>query len=394
MNPLLKLYEYGQSYWLDNLTRGMIRSGELKRRVNEEGLRGVTSNPAIFHKAITGSEDYDGQIKELVAVGRSLQEIYEELTVTDIRGACDVLRSVYKESDGIDGYVSLEVSPHLAHETESTKEEARRLFKAVDRPNLLIKIPGTPAAVPAIEEMLYEGINVNITLLFSVQSYEAVAEAYLKALERRAVEGRSVRDLASVASFFLSRIDVLTDELLKERSEVGAESDQGLRPEELVGKFAVANAKLAYQSFKQMMASDRWQSLVKLGARVQRLLWASTSTKNPNYRDVYYVEPLIGADTVNTMPNETIAAFADHGRIVPNSVESGLEEARQIPADLRTVGVDPDSVTEQLLTEGVQKFIDPFDKLIHALEEKRAKFLGDELNGQSATLRKADTGVG
>jgi transaldolase len=371
MNPLLRLIECGQSYWLDNLTRGMIKSGDLKRRVKEEGLRGVTSNPAIFHKAIAGSEDYDPQIKDLVAAGKDGAAIYERLVVTDIRDACDALRPVYDASEGMDGFVSLEVSPHLAHDTEGTMSEARRLFQTVGRPNLFIKIPGTLRGLPAVEEMLYEGININITLLFAIERYEAVAEAYMRALERRSAEGKGVDRVASVASFFLSRIDVLTDQLLGNLMTAKPDPAAG----RLLGRFAIANAKLAYQSFKRMVAGDRWRRLEKKGARVQRLLWASTSTKNPRYSDVYYVEPLVGADTVNTMPNETIAAFADHGKVVKDAVEAGVEEARQVLTDLRKVGIDPDRVTEQLLREGVQKFIEPFDKLMQTLAEKREMFL-------------------
>lgn len=372
MNPLLQLMECGQSYWLDNLTRGMITSGDLKRRVREEGLRGVTSNPAIFHKAIAGSEDYDSQIRELVAAGKDVAEIYERLVVTDVRDACDVLRPVYDASQGVDGFVSLEVSPHLAHDTDGTMLEARRLFQEVRRPNVLIKIPGTLEGIPAVEEMLYEGMNINITLLFAIERYEAVAEAYMRAFERRLAQGKGVERVASVASFFLSRIDVLTDELLGELMKKKANPSA----ERLLGKFAIANAKLAYQSFKVMAAGKRWRGLEERGARVQRLLWASTSTKSPRYSDVYYIEPLVGAYTVNTMPNETIAAFADHGRVVKDAVESGVDEARQVLADLRKLGIDPDRVTDQLLREGVQKFIEPFDKLLGTLAEKRRKILG------------------
>jgi transaldolase len=372
MNPLVQLMECGQSYWLDNLTRAMIMSGDLKRRVSEEGLRGVTSNPAIFHKAIAGSEDYDAQIRELAAAGKDVAEIYERLVVTDVRDACDVLRPVYDASQGVDGFVSLEVSPHLAHDTEGTMLEARRLFQAVRRPNLLIKIPGTLEGIPAVEEMLYEGMNINITLLFAIGRYEAMAEAYMRAFERRLAQGKGVDRVASVASFFLSRIDVLTDELLGELMKKKANPSA----ERLLGRFANANAKLAYQSFKGMVAGKRWRGLEERGARVQRLLWASTSTKNPRYSDVYYVEPLVGAHTVNTMPNETIAAFADHGRVVKDAVESGVDEARQVLADLRKLGIDPDRVTDQLLREGVQKFIEPFDKLLGTLAEKRRKILG------------------
>jgi transaldolase len=376
MNPFLQLITCGQSYWLDNLTRAMITSGDLARRVREEGLRGVTSNPAIFHKAIAGSEDYDSQIRELATAGKDVAEIYERLVVTDVRDACDVLRPVYDASQGVDGFVSLEVSPHLAHDTEGTMLEARRLSQAVRRPNLLIKIPGTLAGIPAIEEMLYEGININITLLFAIDRYVTVADAYVRALERRLAQGKGVERVASVASFFLSRIDVLTDELLGELMAKTADP----AAERLLGKFAIANAKLAYQRFKGKVAGKRWRALEEKGARVQRLLWASTSTKNPRYSDVYYIEPLIGARTVNTMPNETIAAFADHGRVVKDAVESGADEARQVLADLERLGVDPARVTDQLLREGAQKFIDPFDKLMGTLAGKRRKIFGGRGN--------------
>ena len=374
MNPLVQLAECGQSYWLDNLTRGKIEGGELRRRVEEEGLRGVTSNPAIFNKAITGSDDYDAQIKDLGRKGLEVHAIYEAIVIKDIQGACDILRTVYDESDGVDGFVSLEVSPHLAHDTEGTMKEARHLFESVNRPNVLIKIPGTPAGVPAIEQMLYEGVNVNVTLLFSVTAYEVVARTYIKAMERRAVEGKSLEGLASVASFFLSRIDVLVDRLLEQRMEAGKTGEAEPSSRDLLGKSAIANAKLAYQSFKQTFSGEGWTALLDKGARVQRLLWASTSTKSPRYRDVYYVEPLIGPNTVNTMPDETIAAFADHGVVVKDTIEQDVEASRKALEGLKRVGIDPELVEKQLLNEGVQKFIDPFEELITNLDEKRARF--------------------
>ena len=388
MNPLLELIEHGQSYWIDNLTRTMIRGGELERRVAKEGLRGVTSNPKIFSQAMSQGEAYDDQIRELVAAGKSVSEIYEELVVTDIQGACDVLRPVYDSSDGADGFISLEVSPYLAHDTEASLEEARRLFGAVDRPNLLIKIPGTPAGTPAIEQALYEGINVNITLLFSIDAYQAVAEAYVRALERRLDEGKPVDRMASVASFFLSRIDVLCDELLNHRIRPRVTSAEGPRPEQLLGRVAVANAKLAYERFKGIFAGDRWQRLADAGARVQRVLWASTSTKNPLYSDVKYVEPLIGPHTVNTMPNRTIAAFADHGAVA-DTVEEGMDEARQVLADLAAVGIDLGRVTDQLIEEGIRKFVDPFDKLMGVLAAERHRYLGDHAVDQKVTAGPA-----
>jgi transaldolase len=375
MKPLLDLIKCGQSYWLDNLTRAMLHNGALKHRVEAQGLRGVTSNPAIFNKAILGSTDYDAQLAQLTRAGQSIQDIYETLVVTDVQQACDVLRPVFDASDGVDGYVSLEVSPYLANDTAGTVQEVRHLFHAVDRPNVMIKIPGTPAGLPAIEQMLYEGVNINITLLFAIQNYEAVAQAYLQALERRVAEGKPVQTIASVASFFISRIDVLIDQLLSQRAQAGGSQPAGPRPESLMGKVAVANAKLAYQSFKRLFSGPRWQALETKGARVQRPLWASTSTKNPQYSDVSYVEPLIGAHTVNTMPDETIEAFADHGVVVENSVEAKLDEARQILHDLAAVGIDLDAATKQLQEEGVQKFIEPFAALIQALTAKQQAIL-------------------
>ncbi|MGH7835576.1 MAG: transaldolase [Candidatus Binatia bacterium] len=368
-SPLLKLLEAGQSYWLDNLTRGMIRSGGLRKRVTEERLRGITSNPAIFNKAILKSRDYDAQIDELTGKGLPVQEIYEQIAIRDIQDACDLLRPVYDESPGEDGFVSLEVSPYLAHDIQGTIEEARRLFKQVNRPNVFIKIPGTLAGLPAIEQAFFEGINVNITLLFSVERYEAVALAYIRGMERRAAEGRPLERVASVASFFLSRIDVLVDQLLSHRVR-STGNGPGTRPEELLGKTGVANAKLAYQSFKRIFGHERWKVLEKKGARLQRPLWASTSTKNPRYADVMYVEPLIGRHTVNTMPEETIEAFKDHGIVTPDSVEENLDEARRIFGDLEQIGIDFQSVTWQLENEGVQKFIDPYAELLKTLAEK------------------------
>jgi len=384
MNALHQLMSCGQSYWMDNLTRHMLLSGELKNRVEEHGLRGVTSNPAIVHKAVTGSDDYELDIFELVKKGSHHNDIYEQLVITDVQQACDILRPVYDESDGVDGFVSLEVSPYLAHDTHGSTQEARRLWEVVARPNLLIKIPGTEAGVPAIEQVLARGINVNITLLFSVQDYEAVANAYIRALERRLAEGKPLDRIASVASFFLSRIDVLVDELLRHRVRPSALGKEAMLAEELSGKVAIANAKLAYQRFKQIFSGPRWQTLEAAGARVQRPLWASTSTKNPQYRDVMYVEPLIGPHTVNTMTEETIAAFADHGNAVANSVAADIEVAQRIiHQDLPQVGIALDKVTWQLQNEGIQKFIDPFDALMHTLTDKideSQTFVGDPMS--------------
>lgn len=372
MNPLLRLHEHGQSFWLDNLTREMIQNGALERRIAEEGLRGITSNPAIFNDAISGGEEYDEDIGQYAAEGLSVEAIYERLTVADVRAACDLLEPVFDASEGIDGYVSLEVSPHLAHQSQETLDEACRLYGEVDRPNVLIKIPGTPAGEPAIRRALVEGVNVNVTLLFAIEAYEAVAEAYLGALEERLAAGRRVDDIASVASFFLSRIDTLTDERLEElRGEPPAADDP---VDALLGQAAVANAKLAYRSFLQILESDRWRRLADAGARPQRLLWASTSTKNSAYRDVKYVEPLIGAHTINTMPESTIEAFADHGAVA-DTIGSGLDEAVQSMARLKQVGIDFEAVTRQLLDEGVAKFIVPYDALLQNLAQRRDALL-------------------
>jgi len=384
MNALHQLMTCGQSYWMDNLTRHMILSGELKHRVEEQGLRGVTSNPAIVHKAVTGSDDYELDIVELVKKGCNHNDIYEQLVITDVRQACDILRPVYDDSGGGDGFVSLEVSPYLAHDTHGSIQEARRLWEAVSRPNLLIKIPGTEAGVPAIEQVLAEGINVNVTLLFSVQGYEAVANAYIRALERRHAEGQPLDRIASVASFFLSRIDVLVDQLLRHRVQPSALDQEPTPAEELYGQVAIANAKLAYQRFKRIFSGPRWQALEAAGARLQRPLWASTSTKNPQYSDVMYVEPLIGPHTVNTMTEETIEAFADHGQVVANSVEADMEGAQRIIyQDLPQVGIALDKVTWQLENEGIQKFMDPFDALMETLMEKMDEsqtFVGDPMS--------------
>jgi transaldolase, mycobacterial type len=392
MNPLFKLIEHGQSYWMDDLTRSMIRSGELARRVREEGLRGITSNPKIFHDAISKGDDYDEQIRHLMDEGHSVEGIYEALTVTDVRETCDVLAPVYEDSRGLDGFVSLEVSPYLAHDTEGSIAEAHRLWQAVGRPNLLIKIPGTPAGVPAIEACLFDGININITLLFSIASYEAVANAYIRALERRAAAGKPVAEIASVASFFLSRIDVLVDRLLGHRIRPARPRDQEWVPEDLIGKTAVANAKLAYQRFKDIFAGPSWQALERKGARVQRVLWASTSTKDPLYDDVCYVEPLIGPHTVNTMPGRTIAAFAERGT-VKTTVEEGMEEARRVMEDLGRFGIDLDCVTSQLIDEGVQKFIAPYDDVMKTLAQKCQRFLADKATRERFSLGPASSAV-
>lgn len=368
MNALLKLTQHGQSYWLDNLDRQGLRGGHLARRVRGEALRGVTSNPKTFYDAITGSHLYDEQIDAEAASGLAADQIYEDLIVADVQTACDVLRPAYDETRMKDGYVSLEVSPYLAHDTGGTLAEVRNYWRRVNRPNLMIKIPGTKAGVAAVEQALYEGINVNITLLFSIPRYQEVADAHLRALERRRADGKSLHDVHSVASFFLSRIDTLCDQLVQQR----ARSLSAAQGQQLLGKAAIASAKLAYQIYKSHIQSDRWSALARAGASPQRLLWASTGTKNPNYRDVMYVEPLIGPETVSTMPEATIAAFAEHGKVAA-TLEHGLDEARQVLSHLDRLGIDLRCLSEQLENDGVQKFIEPYDKLLGLLDDRRHK---------------------
>jgi transaldolase len=359
-NALKKLAAYGQSCWLDDLGRRMMTEGELSRFV-AKGVCGVTANPATMARAITSGTDYDADIQLAAAAGRSTSEIYDALLTSDVRRACDVLRPVYEESRGEDGFVSLEVSPWLADDTGGSIAEAKRFWAAVDRPNLLIKIPGTAAGVPAIEELLFDGININITLLFSVDRYEAVAGAYLNALERRIAANRPFAGISSVASFFLSRIDVLVDKLLESKADAHAL--------DLCGKIAVANAKLAYQSMKRILAAHRWETLRSQGARPQRLLWASTSTKNPDYPDLMYVEPLIGPMTISTMPEQTIVAVLDHGNIVAGTIEQEMEEARSLMEGLDRLGIRFADVAARLEREGVQQFAEAFDKSINAIKK-------------------------
>ncbi|HSA84784.1 MAG TPA: transaldolase [Nitrospira sp.] len=370
--PLKELLACGQSYWLDNLTRHMIVGGELSRWIRELGLRGITANPTTFRDALTSNE-YDRDIESMAREGRLTKDIFEELLISDVQAACDLLLGIYRETDGLDGYVSLEVSPHLAYDGEGTMEEARRYVGRVNRPNLLIKIPATENGIPAIEQMLFEGIGINITLLFSIPSYQAVIEAYLSALERRVTDGQPLQQIVSVASFFVSRIDVLVDQLLQRRIPI-KDGDRQPLAARLRGCAAVANAKLAYRTFRQAFNSDRWARLEAHDARVQRPLWASTGTKNPDYRDVVYVESLIGRDTVNTMPESTLRAFADHGRVVPDAVEAELEEAERVMFELEKTGINFNCVTWQLEHEGVQKFVDAYDAAVAALDKKCSRF--------------------
>jgi len=372
--PLARLRQYGQSVWLDFIGRQLLQSGELGRLVAEEGIGGLTSNPAIFQKAITGSSEYAASIATLSRSGRlSPGEVFEKLAIRDVRDAADVLAPVYRDSRGQDGYVSLEVAPDLAHDTHASIAAARRLWRELDRPNAMIKIPGTPEGLPAVAELLTEGININITLLFARSTYEQVAEIFLRALERRAERGEPIGRVASVASFFVSRIDTAVDALISRRLEAGSAGQQSdadrSRLVALQGKVAIANAKLAYRSYRQTFSGPRWDALRARGALSQRVLWASTGTKNPEYRDVLYVEELIGPDTVSTMPPETLAAFRDHGRPRP-TLESGVEDAERVLAELAQFGISLQQVTEQLLREGVQKFAEPYNQLLDSLARR------------------------
>lgn len=372
MNPLQALGESGQSVWLDYIQRKLLATGELRRLVEEDGVTGVTSNPAIFEKAVADSDDYDDVTARMGREGSAdPKAVYEAIAMRDIREAADVLRSVYRETGGRDGYVSLEVSPHLAHDTEGTVAEARRLWDSVSRDNLLIKVPGTPEGVPAIERLIGEGISVNVTLLFAREAYEQVAQAYLRGLAKAAADGRDLGRIASVASFFISRIDTLADQKIEERIEAADEAGRE-RLRELMGKAAIANAKLTYRRYKEIMQGEGWQALAGRGARPQRLLWASTSTKNPDYRDVLYVEELVGEDTVNTVPPATLDAFRDHGK-VRKSLEEDVEGASETMSALERAGVSMREVTDQLLEDGVRLFSDAFDKLLATIEEECRK---------------------
>jgi transaldolase / glucose-6-phosphate isomerase len=369
MNPVKALQQYGQSVWLDYIQRHLITSGELQRLIEEDGLRGMTSNPAIFEKAITGSADYAAALRALS--GQKLDAIgfYEQLAIRDIQDAADILRSVYEQTQRGDGYVSLEVSPHLAHDTQGSVREARRLWQTVGRPNVMIKVPGTPAGLPAIEQLISEGINVNVTLLFSQEVYERVAQAYIAGLERLAAQGGDVSRAASVASFFISRIDTAIDAQATARLKAATSAQGRTLLRSVLGKVAIANGKLTYQRYKAIFQGTRWEALAAKGARKQRVLWASTSTKNPNYRDVMYVEELIGPDTVNTMPPATLEAFRDHGRLRA-SLEEDLEGARDTMEILEQVGISMKEVTDKLLDEGVRLFAEPFDKLLDTLAQR------------------------
>jgi transaldolase len=360
---LHQVAELGQSVWIDSLSRGWLRTGKLEQWMDEDALTGVTSNPTIFQKAMSEGEWYDDQLREVVKDEHDLKEVFLQLAMADIEEACDLFRSVWDEGDGKDGYISMEVDPNLAYDTSATIEEAARFHDWVERPNLYVKIPATQPGLQAIEEMIARGRNINVTLIFSLTRHEEVAEAYIRGLERLVEAGGDPSKVGSVASYFVSRVDTEADPRL----------DEAGHPE-LKGKLAVANAKLAYQNYKRIFSGPRWDSLVEKGASPQWCLWASTSTKNPEYRDVLYVEDLIGPGTVNTMPRETIEAFQDHGEVAL-TLEEGVDEARQVFEQVAAAGVDYDDVTETLEREGVQKFIDSFAELFEGLESKRQQLV-------------------
>lgn len=366
-NPLIELLGYGQSMWLDYIRRDLFTTGKLKQMIHDDGLRGMTSNPSIFEKAITESSLYDNILKSL-ASRRDLDTNgrYEQIALRDIQDAADTLRPVYEESKFRDGYVSLEVSPYLARKTQETMDEARRLWKAVNRPNVMIKVPGTAEGLPAIRQLISEGLNINITLLFAQEVYEQVAEAYVAALEKYSASGGDLKRVASVASFFISRIDTLIDSKLNDRLKTASDQAQQALLKSLLGKVAIANGKLTYQRYQQIFSGPRWQALAAKGAQTQRVLWASTSTKNPAYRDVIYVEELIGRDTVNTMPPATVDAFRDHGRL-RNSLTENVEDAKKVMSDLARAGISMKEVTDKLTDDGVKLFADAFDKLLAAV---------------------------
>jgi transaldolase len=369
-NPLKKLGTLGQSIWLDYIRRDLIASGELHRLIEEDGLRGMTSNPSIFEKAIAESHIYDQDILDIAIKKKDAKAIYETISQRDVQNAADEFKSVYEKSAGIDGYVSLEVNPHLAHDTKGTIEEARRLWIALNRPNVFIKVPATSDGLPVIQQLISEGINVNVTLLFGLPRYRQVAETYIAGLEARTAQGKSVKHIASVASFFLSRIDALVDPLVEKFLEPDSKKTEIAK--NVHGQVAVSSAKAAYQIYKEIFGSDRFKKLADKGARPQRLLWASTSTKNPDYSDIKYIESIIGPETVNTIPLETLNAYRDHGE--PKlTLEEDVKEAEWVMEQLPELGINIDTMTQQLVDEGVRKFNEPFDKLMATLTKKSSE---------------------
>lgn len=369
-NPLVELQKLGQSVWYDNIDRSQLASGQFKTMLAEDGILGVTANPTIFEKSISAGHAYDDQITQLIKAGKSTNEIYEAVVIQDIRTVADLLRPIYEQTEGKDGYVSLEVSPDLANDTAGTIAEAKRFWGMVERPNLMIKIPATPAGIPAIKEVISSGINVNVTLIFSIEAYRHVTEAYISALETRHSRGEDIKKLASVASFFVSRVDTLVDKLLEDKIKASNDESEKAHLKSLEGKAAIANARVVYQDFKKIFGDARFETLKQAGAHVQRPLWASTSTKNPAYRDVLYAEDLIGPDTVDTMPLETINSFRDHGK--PRlRIEDDIPGAQAALDALENVGIHYAQITQQLLDEGVQKFADSFHQLFGGIDSKK-----------------------
>jgi transaldolase/glucose-6-phosphate isomerase len=365
-NPLKGLLAYGQSPWLDFIRRDILLNGDLRKMITNDGLRGMTSNPAIFEKAITAGDDYKDIINAPDAKSSTATELYEKIAIRDVQDATDIFKTVYTETKGRDGYVSLEVSPYLAFDTQGTINEARRLWKAVNRPNVMIKIPATPEGLPAIRQALEEGININITLLFAQSAYENVAEAYIAALEARVAKGQDVSHIASVASFFVSRIDSLVDSKIDAQEKNETDSGKKALLESLRGKVAIANARRTYAKYQELVGGPRWKALAGKGAQTQRLLWASTSTKNPKYRDVLYVEELIGADTVDTIPPATFDAFRDHGKL-RNSLTENVAGAHKTMSDLEAANISMKEVTDKLIADAVKLFQDPFKQLLDAI---------------------------
>src|ERR1051325_10498565 len=401
-NRLTEIMQLGQSIWYDNRPRMSVRRGALHKKIEEDDLRGVTSNPTIFEKAITGSADYDEQLRRLVQAGKGVSEIYEDLVTEHIGNAADILLPVYERTDGLDGYISLEVNPGLAYKTQETIDEATRLFQRLGRRNVMIKIPAAQEGIPAIEESIYRGVNINVTMIFSIENYEQVAEAFIRGLERRAAEGKNVDHIASVASFFVSRVDTAVDAELESKARHAPTPEEAERFKSLLGRAAVANAKLAYQKFKEIFHGPRFAELKAKGAQVQRCLWASTGTKNPEYSDVLYVDNLIGPETVNTVPPATYTAIRDHGKVAL-TLEEGLDECRALIEQLAEVGIDLKAVTEKLQKDGLEAFVKSFDTLVESIEAKRdallsginertAASLGKYADAVSAAIREAEKG--
>jgi transaldolase/glucose-6-phosphate isomerase len=365
VNPLKALLEFGQSPWMDYIRRDLLTSGGLKKMIQEDGLMGMTSNPTIFEKAISGSKDYADILESPEAKKLDAKGVYEKIAIRDVQDASDIFKGVYQQTKRRDGYVSLEVSPLLANDTQGTIDEARRLWKSVGRENVMIKVPGTKEGLPAVRQLLEEGININITLLFAQSVYEQVAEAFLAALEARAKKGQDISHIASVASFFVSRIDSLIDSQIDAKLKTETDANKRALLTGLQGKVAIANAKLTYRKYQEIYGTPRWKALAAKGAQTQRLLWASTSTKNPKYRDVMYVEELIGPDTVDTIPPATFDAFRDHGRVRPSLTEN-VDEAAKVMASLEKAGISMKEVTEKLVVDGVKLFADAFKQLLEA----------------------------